>query len=211
MTELSRVDKLKDINLALANASDDQITEIYNIFVKDVKCKNKKVNRRLMIEHILENMHMVTDKSINAIHDYANDNNLIDERGVYYVKAIKKITHNRVVNKEDVALDVINDILEVIGENKIEKLEDFQNIMRDELIKDECKKVIENHEKYIFTYFKKADLGYYQKARLSTYVLSVLKGMIKNLDGYDLISKNHKNKKGTTANFTTYSIETTNA
>ena len=90
MAELSRVNKLKDINLTLANASDDQITEIYNIFVKDVKCKNKKVNRRSMIEHMLEYIYMVTDKSISTIHDYANENDLIDDRGVYYFKIGKR-------------------------------------------------------------------------------------------------------------------------
>ena len=45
MAELSRGDKLKCINIALYNATDKQIIDIYNIFAKNIKSKDKSLER----------------------------------------------------------------------------------------------------------------------------------------------------------------------
>ena len=65
MAELSRADKIVSIKLAILNALDNQIIDIYNLFIKSVKHKNnKELNRQTMCEHIMEKMYMVNDSTI---------------------------------------------------------------------------------------------------------------------------------------------------
>ena len=43
MAELSRADKIVSIKLAILNALDNQIIDIYNLLIKSVNHKNNKV------------------------------------------------------------------------------------------------------------------------------------------------------------------------
>ena len=213
MANISRIEKVKGIYLSYAVADNDQVIELYNIFVEYIICEDNKVlNRRIMVEHVLNNIQIADDTTVNELYTYACNNNLLVDTGIKYIKIKKKNKNNN--DKYilyNIVLNVVNDLLEIMEENKIEKLEEFKNINRDDLLQDKCKKVIEANEEYILNKFKKSEIRYYQKDRLSTYVLSVLKGMVSKLDGYKFVSKNHKNKRisknSKKINYTTYCIK----
>jgi hypothetical protein len=213
MNDISRFDKLKGINLSYAVANNNQVSEMYNIFVKDIICKEKKVlKRQIMVEHVLSNIQVADDATVGDLYNYAHANNLLVDTGIKYIKIdMKKKKENNNNILHNIVLNVVNDLLEIMEKEKIENLEEFKNINRDDLLQDKCKKVIENNEVYILDKYKKSEIRYYQKERLGTYVISVLKGMIGKLDGYEFTSKNHKNqkitKKSKKTNYTSYCIK----
>jgi hypothetical protein len=216
MNNISRTDKVTSINICFSNATNDQVIEMYNMFVKNIMHMEIKIlNRKSMVEHVLDNINIADDMTIDELYLYAHDNNLMNDNGL---KCIKVNNKNKIVNDKNImyniVLNVVNDLLETIGRDKIERLEDFKEIRRDELMQNKCKDVIENNKEYIFSKFKKAEIRYYQRDTLTTFVISALKGMVNKLADYQFISKNHKNKKITkgsqAVNFTSYSVKKIN-
>jgi hypothetical protein len=156
----------------------------------------------------LNNINYADDNTIDNLFKYAENNNLLVPTGIK-ASDIKKEVEEKTV-AIDIVLDILNDLLQVMGKDKITNLEDFKNIRREELVKKECEKLIQNNESYIFTHFEKSKLGYYTRNSVKSYILTILKNMIKEIDNYKFVSMNHKNKKKSDkTNYTTYSIKKT--
>lgn len=209
MNELSRADKIKYINSGFVAANNNQVNEMYERYIEDIEYnKNNELNRRVKINHILDNINYADDQTIDDLFDYAKDNNLLIYTGIK-ISVIEEEKEED-TTAHDILINVLNDLLEVMGKNKIQNLEDFKDIRREELVKKECEQVITNNEEYIFGHFKKSKLGYYTRNAVKSYILTILKNMVKEIDNYKFVSKNHKNKKKSDkTNYTTYCIKKT--
>lgn len=208
--DISRANKLNWINIALYNASNNQIHELFNIFTEDIKYDDDMLNRQRIVNFVIVNMRAADDKTIDNMYAYSVDNELLDDNGVYYVK-VKKLNEKINDSKNTITLKIINEIFDVTGKEKIERLEDFKNIRKEDLADDECKSIIENNKDYILTKFTKSDIRYSHRNFQKSFTLSCIRGMVNNLDNYTFVSKAHKNMKITDKNnkpnYTTYSIE----
>ena len=90
MDDITRTNKLKAINLSLTNANDEQISDIYNLFINGVKCKEIITTRQTMVEHIIEKLNVIEDKTLDNMYEYANIHKLLDDNGAYYIKVKKR-------------------------------------------------------------------------------------------------------------------------
>lgn len=87
-------------------------------------------------------------------------------------------------DKYKVLLKLVNNILSNIGKEKIVEVTEFQNIDRDDIIKEVNITTFRAIEKELFEYYDKYKCGYYKKS--NAYVLNCLRGLVKEL-GYKLI------------------------
>lgn len=204
-----RTEKLKWLNISMANATNDQIIEIFNIFVKDIECAEKKLNRRTRINHMLTNFILADDKTIDDLYNYGKDNGLLNNSGIYFIKFEKK-RKERDDTKYTITLNIINGMLEVMNMPRIDRLDQFIDIKRDELENPKCIKIIVDNIDYILTKYTRTQIRYKSRNKVNAYVVCAIRGMIKQLDGYKVVPTNHKNKKilkkGDKVNYTTYSI-----
>lgn len=83
-------------------------------------------------------------------------------------------------DKYKVLLKFVNNILANIGKSKINNLNEFIDIDREDIIKDVNIKMLKNMEDEIFKYYNKHKCGYYRKS--DTYVLNCLRGMLKQMN-----------------------------
>lgn len=105
-----------------------------------------------------------------------NNNNNKNNSKVENKDAIKVDKNSE---KYIVALKFVNKILVNIGKEEIDDLIKFQDIDRDEIIKDVNKKTLQEMENEIFKYYDKNKCNYYRKT--NSLVLNCLRGMIKQL------------------------------
>ena len=84
--------------------------------------------------------------------------------------------------KYKVTLKLINKILQNIGKEQVDKLEDFKEIDREDIIKENNKTSLTDMESELFPLFNKKKVGYYRKT--DALVLNCLRGMMKELN-YD--------------------------
>ena len=89
-------------------------------------------------------------------------------------------------DKYKVALKFINKILVNIGKEEVDELTKFVNISREDIIKDDNKKSLDDMEKEIFALYNKKKCGYYRKT--DNIVLNCLRGLMKEI-GYELCYK----------------------
>lgn len=78
-----------------------------------------------------------------------------------------------------VLLKFVNNILTNIGKIKINDLNEFIDIDREDIIKDINITTLKAMEKEIFKYYNKNKCGYYRKS--NAFVLNCLRGMLKEL------------------------------
>ena len=211
MAELSRIDKIKHLRLAFVNGDDKHIVDMYDIFTKDFEDNNKAKNklcRHRMVNFMLNNLQCIKNDTINNIYQYGEDHNLHDDNGVFYVRTEKKKNIND--DPYTITLYMANCLLGAIDHEKIDRLEEFQNMKRDLFETDACKKVFEDNIDYIKKQFTSNDIKYNTRHNQRAYGVSALKHMVDKLDNYVFVSRMHKNKKvvsdGDKANYTTYSI-----
>lgn len=94
-------------------------------------------------------------------------------------------------DKYVVALKFVNKILENIGKEKIDKLEDFE-IDRDDLAKEANNQFVKEMNKEIFGPFDKNECKYYKRHQIGTYCVTLLRRMMKCI-GYEMdIKKRNK-------------------
>ena len=89
-------------------------------------------------------------------------------------------------DKYKIALKFVNAILVNIGKSEIDELIKFNNIIREDIIKDINKETLNAMESDIFALFDKKKCNYYRKT--DAIVLNCLRGMMKEL-GYKLFKK----------------------
>jgi hypothetical protein len=101
------------------------------------------------------------------------------------------------INSEEykLVLKFANNILSNIGKAPIDKITDFQNIDRLDIIADNNTTMLNDMEPEIYTYFDKVKCGYYRKT--NTYILNCFRSMVKQI-GYKMEYK--KRDKGETIN-----------
>jgi hypothetical protein len=218
--DLSRDIEIDIIKKCFERLSDSQSSDIYNIFIKDVATDKKIIqDRKNILNYVMTNLFYAKDTTINSLYVYMDNKSLVKKKDFdNIIEENKEESDNDSDDPEyvddvkdpseyDIVLTVINSILEVNGKLKIRRLEQFQNILRDVLLTTESYKAVSAHEKLIFTKFQKSSVGYYQKRKTGSYALNVIKGMVKQLDGYEFKIKTHRNKiKCDKPNFTSYSI-----
>jgi len=174
-----------------------------NSYIKYIIDKSKKSSNNIL-DIICENI-------VSSIDDNPLDENIGKLQKYKYIKEnielvesdkLKEI-YNRVKdeynkekeyeNKCDIVIDIVNSLLENIGEDTICDLCEFQNIDRDRLTNDECKQIVLDKLDYLFENgFDKKTCKYYDRLRTPQYHLSVLRSVLETI-GYTLKSV-YKNK-----------------
>lgn len=159
----------------LIDITDDQIKEICDKISDILQKKCGDMNRPQMITYIEKNIRNVDDANLtdlkNTIAGFMNYEEPINDK------------------KKRIALEITNNLLLAMNKKKIENLIDFIDIRRDDLLSNNCKKVIDDNRDYIFENgFSKEECMVYQK-KLRNPHLSVFKGILKQV-GYELTSKN---------------------
>ena len=86
-------------------------------------------------------------------------------------------------DKYKVVLKFVNRILVNLKKDEVDDLTKFANIDREDIIKEENKKVLIEMEKDLFQHFNKDKCGFYRKTA-NGWVLNVLRGMVKDM-GYE--------------------------
>lgn len=89
--------------------------------------------------------------------------------------------------KYNIALKVVNKMLDNMGKEQIDDLLDFKMVNRRDIIKPENKLVIENMEKEIFEVFDKKNCKYYKRNEIQTYPITFLRCLLTDV-GFKLIS-----------------------
>lgn len=84
-------------------------------------------------------------------------------------------------DKYKVVLKFINRILVNLEKDEVDELTKFVNIDREDIIKEENKKVLIEMEKDLFKHFNKKNCGYYSKSE--NRILICIRGMMKEM-GY---------------------------
>lgn len=130
------------------------------------------------------------------------DNNLIYAQKLDYIRAnVAKLTEDELKNIDDkmtdakiehmkkVLLEVINEILEAIGELAIDEITDFKDVSRDLMLTDECRQVVSNNRiKIIDAEFGRNFSALHGHKAVKNEHLIVLKQMCKRI-GLTMIAK----------------------
>ena len=114
-------------------------------------------------------------------------------KGNCYIKKSEYIKIENTSEKYKVVILFLNDILTILGKQKITEITEFIDIKRSDLIKDECKNILKNHLNVLIEQFGKSKLHYSQRNDIDTYILTVLR-KITTLCGYNLQSKTNQKR-----------------
>ena len=150
----------------MAKSTDDMLKALKITSIKDFTEKQIKL---IYNEDIVK-----PNKKKITLHDNKNKNPPIDKNNEKY----------------KIALKFINKILESIKKDKIEDLEQFKNIDREDIISDICKQQLTDMEKELFKYFDRKKSSWYKKKFVKNYIITFLKYMCKSI-GYKF---EHKKK-----------------
>jgi len=90
--------------------------------------------------------------------------------------------------KTTIILQLLNNILTVLGNDQINNFTDFKNIKRDDLLKPEILEVVNELEPAILKYYDKRVMGYYIKHTQKEYSVNFIRKALDQL-GYKLSSK----------------------
>ncbi len=88
--------------------------------------------------------------------------------------------------KYNLVLELVNKILVNMNKSIINNLEEFKDIVRQDVITEANYKAVEEMEENILKYFDKAKSGYYQKKRSGiNYSVNFLRGLLRQIN-YEL-------------------------
>lgn len=125
---------------------------------------------------------------------------------VWYV--LKKIEDDQTEEKKIVMLEFLNRLLLNSDMEPINEITEFNDVLRQDLIKDSSVKIMENSLPVIFGPFHKDKCNYYRKCITQNYIIVLLRYMCLDI-GYKLCSKQHNAKIGDKdKRITTYYIAT---
>lgn len=154
---------------------------------------------------------MISNKALDELYNKTISNK--DSHNDTHKDIQKKKRDNTIISKSKcakvadddlyyiVTLNFINKLLESMKKPKINKLTEFINIDKDNIITDECKQILSNELPNIVLIFGKLKINYRQKDTLKNYVVYVIKKMIYYC-GYTLKTYNYtKTKKMDTEKF----------
>lgn len=169
---MSRQGYINNIADNIAKASDTTVSEIYKK-VCDMCDDEKKddIKRAQKIKYILANLDLVGDDDLSEIND-----------------TIDNIHHYELMY--NCFLEILNELLEHLGQNKIKVITHFKDISRDSLLTDECEQILLNKGDVIVENGFKKDNGFLKYKKLKFGHINIIKGMCKQL-GYKLITEKH--------------------
>lgn len=107
------------------------------------------------------------------------------------VKVNKEI--DKTTDKYKMALKLVNAILKNLNKDPIDDLTEFKDIDREDIIKDDNKKVLKDMEGELFNVFDKKKCGYYRKT--DNLVLNTLRGICKEVGVEFVIEKKNRYDK----------------
>jgi hypothetical protein len=190
-----RLNKIKLIKDNLVNLPDDNLSEIYD---KLFNMMNNKIKKG------------ITDRITKTYYIDDNLKYMDDEHVIIFENIIINCLFHE-ENCQDkmkrVVLEITNKLLTSMEKTLILDLCDFNNINRNELLSDQCKKIINDNKTYIFSNgFSKHECNVYQ-TKLKNPHISIFKGMLKQV-GYELCYENKtKMTKGIRKRYTIYFIK----
>ena len=165
----NRDEKIQQIQQKMIDDINDQeLDELYNNLVINNTTKSDQIKQ--------ENVNNKTTSSPSEHSDNHTEKTKCD---------IIKISKNE--QKYIIILKFINAILTVLGKNNINDITGFKNIRRDELLKPECRAVLDQHLDNIVAVFGKTNILYDKRFKIKLYTLTVIKRTSK-LCGYTLKS-----------------------
>jgi len=90
--------------------------------------------------------------------------------------------------KKQIALKFVNRILRNLGRHEINELSEFKNINKLEITKNDNITIVSDLENEIYKTFGKHECGYYRRSLTCKHLITMLRGMCKNL-GYKFLGK----------------------
>lgn len=148
MTAINIIKKIK-------NSRDVIVNDVYNKIC--VLCENENNNelpRPKKLKYIQKNMSHISDEDLASID--------------------KKITQTKNEYKREIVLELLNELLEHIGEDAIDSITEFRDIPKNLLLTDECRQIVlDFNDKIIEAEFTKnlKSLHRYKTVQYDHYVI----------------------------------------
>lgn len=147
---------------------------IRDLHIKQIECCN-------ILSHKIDILAQRIDKIYEILHievDTDNDFILMDEKKLKYKCAI----------------DFLNDILASVGRKPINNIKEFKDVSRDDLLSDNCKKILDKHIDKLAEVFGKTTLLLRTKKSVESYIMTLLRKMLQQFNMKLAMSqKNMKN------------------
>ena len=140
-------------------------------------------NDKLTKDELYEQIKSITDETI-----LSEVFKIIDNKKQEALKAevedklvVKLKSEDKEIDKQSdkyqILLKFINKLLKNIGKEEITDLTQFQNIDREEIIKEENKLLFKKMEKEMHEFFNKSKTGYYRRKRTKHYILTFIRSV----------------------------------
>lgn len=164
ITDINDTEKIRLLKLELDQTNNQQfINKLFDIYVK--LNKNNSINNTL-IDQSTDNIQLIdSKKNSRKIRNNKKLTKIIDKNCPKYI----------------VLLKLINSILTNLEMNNIKELTEFQNVDRNNIIKEENINTFKNMEEEIFKYFDKSESGWYRRNKVSYYILTFLRYACENI------------------------------
>ena len=130
---------------------------------------NKNLPKSQISEAILDELY-----NINLIKKQ-KEQILSNKKTNINIKKTKKTKIDCNDNKYIITMEFLNAILKIIGKIKINDITEFKDIRREDLLKNECKDVLEEYLNKIIKCFGKTKIAFRNKDIVNLYILTVIK------------------------------------
>jgi hypothetical protein len=140
----------------------------------------------------LINSNNIDNDKLNLLVNIINKINCDEQiRSIEHILINKKKDDDLNIQKKKVLLEYINGIMNNLNKKPINRLTDFNNITKNELLYDSNRLLLINMSDRLFTLFNKKRCGFYRKT--DNLVLNCIRGMCKEID-MRFIGKRYDNK-----------------
>ena len=95
-----------------------------------------------------------------------------------HIKKSKHIKINKNNEKYILTLNFLNALLTSLNKEKIDDIIKFKDIRKDELLKPECKQILENYLDKITAQFGKVKLNYRHRHNFKNYIITIIKHIV---------------------------------
>lgn len=172
----------------------------------DEKCPKKDISDKVLDTLYKKFINEKKENDKNIKNKIKNN----DQKGQIYIKKTKmKIKVDKESEQYKITLEFLNTILTTMEKEQINDITEFKDINRNNLIKDECKKIVDDYLERIIKQFGKTKIAYRNRNTVDHYIISLIKYMAINC-GYSFKSHNvfesSADKPGTYTVVITYSI-----
>ena len=154
--------------------------------------KNLSMEEKLEIIKLSDNNKNITkeitnNKIVNNQNHNQDKNTL--EKGQFHTRKSKCEKINSESEKYKVTLNFLNGLLKNMNKEEINDITQFKNIKREDLLKESCNQILNEHINNIIQQFGKSKIRYNMRNKRNCYVLSVIKYLV-SFCGYNFVSNN---------------------